>query len=217
MVRLTDEQKAMLETLDKKPDNEIDLSDIPEITDWSGFKTGLFYRPKWKDFSLRLDKIVQYRLESGLPDGQSLDEAVNRALGAQMYRIRFPVRVQKAEKTIRLVRESPDEIQNLTERQKQEIETLYAMPVEKVASSLVAVKSLVVVKRGIEEQRHTGTMDVCLKLDENIIDWFEDRLEAGQTRDEVLNKALIDHIHWVSSPCGMQQEEEPAGKAGDSA
>lgn len=34
---LTEEQKARLEALAKMPDSEIDYSDIPEITDFSGF------------------------------------------------------------------------------------------------------------------------------------------------------------------------------------
>lgn len=32
--------------LDAKPDSEIDTSDIPEVTDWSGAEVGKFYRPK---------------------------------------------------------------------------------------------------------------------------------------------------------------------------
>ena len=34
---LTEEQKARLEALAKMPDSETDYSDIPEITDFSGF------------------------------------------------------------------------------------------------------------------------------------------------------------------------------------
>lgn len=37
---------AEVEKLRRKPDNEIDLSDIPEVTDWSGAEVGKFYRPK---------------------------------------------------------------------------------------------------------------------------------------------------------------------------
>ena len=101
---------------------------------------GLFYRPMWKDIALKLDEFALDRLESGLPDGQSLDEAVNRALGAQMYRIRFPLGVQKAEKAIRRLQESPEDLAELTERQRQEIEILYARPVEEVASFGVPFK-----------------------------------------------------------------------------
>jgi hypothetical protein len=52
------------------PDEEIDFSDIPLITDWSGFRMGLFYRPKWKDFSLKLEEEVIDCLDRGLLDGR---------------------------------------------------------------------------------------------------------------------------------------------------
>jgi hypothetical protein len=40
---LTPEQHREIEALKALPDNEIDTSDIPEITDFSGFQRGLFY------------------------------------------------------------------------------------------------------------------------------------------------------------------------------
>ena len=39
------EKKKELRTLLARPDNEIDLTDIPEIVDWSGAVVGKFYRP----------------------------------------------------------------------------------------------------------------------------------------------------------------------------
>ncbi len=212
MVKLTEKQRRELEALRNMPDDEIDLSDIPEITDWSGFRIAPFYRPKWKNFSLKLDKYSLNYLKDGLTDGQSLDEAVNRALRAQMYRKRFPVRVEKAEKTILRVQKSPGGIAGLTDFQKQQIEILYGMPIEKVASFRVVFTS-----GKTEERGPAGTKDVCLKLDENVIDWFEYGMEDGQSLDEVFNKALMDHIQWVSSPRRAQQEEEPAGNSVESA
>ncbi len=41
----TQTRKAELEALAALPENEVDLSDIPEVRDWSGAKRGLFYRP----------------------------------------------------------------------------------------------------------------------------------------------------------------------------
>ncbi len=41
----TRKQKADIEALAALPDDRIDLSDIPEVCDWSGAKRGLFYRP----------------------------------------------------------------------------------------------------------------------------------------------------------------------------
>jgi hypothetical protein len=41
---LTKKQRAELDALEALPDEAINLSDIPEITDWSGFEIGEFFR-----------------------------------------------------------------------------------------------------------------------------------------------------------------------------
>lgn len=214
MVKLTDEQRAMLEALDKIPDSEIDFSDIPKRPiDWAKARIAPFYRPIWKDYILRLDQSALDCLASSLAEGQTLDESVNSALRAQMFRIRFPVRVQNAEKRIGRIQESPWEIEDLYEAHKQEIEILYGKSIEKVASTSLPLLPMSQSKR----LGRPVIKDITLKLDENIIDWFEFRLEDGQSLDEVLNDSLMYHIHWVSSPKGALQEDEPAGKAGNSA
>lgn len=38
-------RKAALKVLAALPEGEIDLSDIPEVRDWSNAKRGLFHRP----------------------------------------------------------------------------------------------------------------------------------------------------------------------------
>ncbi len=217
MVKLTEEQKRELDALRNMPDEEIDFSDIPERPiDWSKAKIAPFYRPIWRDFSLKLDQFALDCLENGLADGQTLDEGVNKALRAQMFRIRFPVRVQKAEKTIRRIQESPAEVEDLFESQKQQIEILYAVPIAEVASHASPLKPIDWPKNQVSPQNRPVIKDMTLKLDENIIDWYEYGLEDGQSLDEVLNKALMDHIHWVSSPRGGQREDTPVGRAGDS-
>ena len=96
MVKLTEQQKKELEALANIPDHEIDFSDIPERPiDWSKARIAPFYRPKWKKFRLKLNSDALEWFEAGLAEGQSLDEAVSKALRAQMFRIRFPVRVRK--------------------------------------------------------------------------------------------------------------------------
>ena len=215
MVKLTEEQKRQLEALDKIPDDEIDFSDIPPITDWSGFRMGLFYHPKWRDFSLTLHEYVLGFLERSRADDQALDEAVNKALRAQMYRMRFPVRVQKAEKTILRVQESPEEVAGLSERQIQEIEILYAKPIAEVASSDIPFTPVKRSKSGAPRSR--VMKDVCLQLDENVIDWFEYGMEDGQSLNDVLNDALSNHINWIRSPRGVQREGEIPLQSGGAA
>ena len=214
MVKLTEQQRKELEALANMPDDQIDFSDIPERPiDWSKARIAPFYRPIIKDFSLRLDGFAIDCLRIGLAEGQSLDDAVNKALRAQMFRIRFPVRVQKAERRIRLIQESPEEMEHLYEAYKQEIEILCAMPIAEVASAGIPLKPMTQAKL----HSRPATEEISLKLDENIIDWFEYRLEDGQSLDEVLSKALIDHIHWMSSPWESQQKAKTAEKVGDSA
>jgi uncharacterized protein (DUF4415 family) len=53
--KLTPALLAELEALARMPDESIDLSDMPEVTDWSGWERGKFYRPIKKQVTLRLD------------------------------------------------------------------------------------------------------------------------------------------------------------------
>ncbi len=49
--------KGALALMHKK-DREIDLTDIPEVTDWSKAVVGRFYRPVKKSLTIRLDADV---------------------------------------------------------------------------------------------------------------------------------------------------------------
>ena len=208
MVKLTEEQKRQLEALDKIPDDEIDCSDIPPITDWSGFRMGLFYRPKWREFSLKLDENITDWFEGGLADGEPLGEAVNKALGSEMYRIRFPIRVQRVEELVQRIKESPEDVAEITDWEQDQIKALYKRPIEEVAFSEVPLKPVFCNMTKMESQAHPITKKMTLKLDENTIDWFEYRLEEGQSLDEAINKALMDHIQWIRSSEGMRRKEE---------
>lgn len=44
MNKLPDQQQAMLERLVRLPDGKIDLTDQPEVLDWSDAERGKFYR-----------------------------------------------------------------------------------------------------------------------------------------------------------------------------
>ena len=94
MVKLTDAQKAEVETLEKLSDDEIDLSDIPEMTDidWSKAKRGMFYKPDWQDVTLRLDQNVVDWFEDQAETPEEAHQAINQALVEHMTRMRFPGR-----------------------------------------------------------------------------------------------------------------------------
>ena len=50
---LTPELIAQLDALAAMPDDTIDLSDMPEVTDWSGWTRGRFARPVKKQLDYR--------------------------------------------------------------------------------------------------------------------------------------------------------------------
>jgi uncharacterized protein (DUF4415 family) len=52
------EIQAEIDALTALPDGQIDISDLPEVHDWSGAKRGLFYRPIKQQITLRLDADV---------------------------------------------------------------------------------------------------------------------------------------------------------------
>lgn len=59
--KFTPEMLANLATIEAMSDDDIDLSDMPEVLDWSGAVRGKFYRPVKQQLTLRLDAdLVQW-------------------------------------------------------------------------------------------------------------------------------------------------------------
>jgi uncharacterized protein (DUF4415 family) len=56
--RLSREQREDLAALAAMKESEIDLSDMPEVLDWSGAEIGKFYRPRKRPVTIRLDEDV---------------------------------------------------------------------------------------------------------------------------------------------------------------
>jgi hypothetical protein len=48
MKKLTKEQKLQITRVAAKKDEDIDLSEMPEVTDWSGAEIGRYHRPPKK-------------------------------------------------------------------------------------------------------------------------------------------------------------------------
>lgn len=59
------------------PDDQIDFSDIPEITEWSNAVVGTFYRPIKKPLTIRIDADVLAWLKS---QGAGYQTRINRLL-----------------------------------------------------------------------------------------------------------------------------------------
>lgn len=81
MKNLTRKQAAELKRLASMREEDIDTSDIPEITDWSGAVVGRFYRPVKQPVTLRLDADVLdwFRMQPG-----KYQTMMNRVLRAYM-------------------------------------------------------------------------------------------------------------------------------------
>ena len=58
MRKLTKEQKRDIAAIAAVKNEDIDLSDMPEVLDWSGAEIGKFYRPPKKAVTMRLDADV---------------------------------------------------------------------------------------------------------------------------------------------------------------
>lgn len=81
----SDKQDAEIKRLLAKgtvPDDQLDLSDIPEITDWSNaVRHGQFYRPVKQQTSVRLDADVLAWLKS---QGKGYQTRMNKILREAM-------------------------------------------------------------------------------------------------------------------------------------
>ena len=86
---LTDERRKELARLDALPADQIDTSDIPELTDeqWASAVRGRFYRPIKQQVTARLDADVLAWLKAGGQGYQTRMNAIlRRAMMAELDR-----------------------------------------------------------------------------------------------------------------------------------
>lgn len=74
---LTADEQAALDAVAGVPDSEINTSDMPEVTDWSGAIRGGLYRPVKRLTSLRLDADLLAWFKRG---GDGYQTRINAAL-----------------------------------------------------------------------------------------------------------------------------------------
>jgi uncharacterized protein (DUF4415 family) len=70
-----------LKALERMKNEDIDLSDIPEITDWSKAVVGKYYRPIKKSLTIRVDADVLAWLKS---QGKGYQTRINSLLREAM-------------------------------------------------------------------------------------------------------------------------------------
>lgn len=78
--RLTPKQRAELRSLAALRDDTIDMSDAPELPDWSDAKRGLFYRPVKQQLTLRLDADIVAWFKGHATSNEGYQTRINRAL-----------------------------------------------------------------------------------------------------------------------------------------
>jgi uncharacterized protein (DUF4415 family) len=78
---ITPELAGELTAIAAMSDDDIDTSDIPEITDWSSAQRGKFYRPTKEAVTVRLDSDVLHWLKK---DGKGYQSRLNALLRKEM-------------------------------------------------------------------------------------------------------------------------------------
>jgi uncharacterized protein (DUF4415 family) len=81
MNRVTKKQSAEMRELNNLKDKDIDLSDMPEVHDWSRALVGKFYRPVKKQLTIRLDADVIAWLKA---QGKGYQTRINNILRSVM-------------------------------------------------------------------------------------------------------------------------------------
>jgi len=89
MKKRTKEQQRQIAAIAAKKDADIDLTEMPEVTDWSAAEMGKFYRPPKKPVTMRLDTDVVDWLKSY---GRGYQTRVNHLLRHAMVSSQGPVR-----------------------------------------------------------------------------------------------------------------------------
>ena len=79
--RVTKKQEKELAGLARMADDQIDLTDIPEISDWSRAVIGKFYRPIKQPVTVRVDADVLAWLKSR---GRGYQTRINKLLREAM-------------------------------------------------------------------------------------------------------------------------------------
>jgi len=81
MTKIDTKQAKELRNLEKMKQNDIDLSDLPEVRNWDGAVVGKFYRPIKKPLTLRVDADVLAWLKS---QGKGYQTRINEILRSAM-------------------------------------------------------------------------------------------------------------------------------------
>jgi uncharacterized protein (DUF4415 family) len=74
------DELAELDALARLSDDQIDLSDIPEVKDWTGAKRGLFYTGPRDKIAVGVDSDLVAWFKSHSSTGEESEARINQAL-----------------------------------------------------------------------------------------------------------------------------------------
>ncbi|MFK0692050.1 BrnA antitoxin family protein [Mesorhizobium sp. IMUNJ 23033] len=79
---LTEAQKAEIAALKARPEDDVDTSDIPELTEefWQNAVRNPYFKPIKQQLTLRLDSDLVAWFKRRAPDGRGYQSAINKAL-----------------------------------------------------------------------------------------------------------------------------------------
>ena len=78
--KLTPEVLANLEHIKTIRDEDIDLTEMPEVTDWTGWTRGKFFRPVKQQVTLRLDVDLVHWFKAKNGGARGYQTQINAAL-----------------------------------------------------------------------------------------------------------------------------------------
>ena len=86
MTELPADIQAQMRALEALPDDQVDISDAPEILDWSDARRGVFHRPVKQQITLRFDADIIAWFKARARDGRGYQTDINGALREHVKR-----------------------------------------------------------------------------------------------------------------------------------
>ena len=87
MKKVSKKQARELAALKHMPDNEIDLTDIPEISNWRNAVVGKFYRPIKTPVTIRVDAdVLAWLKRQGRGYQTRINQLLRQAMEAKLRR-----------------------------------------------------------------------------------------------------------------------------------
>ena len=88
----------------------------------------------------------------------------------------------------------------LTEKQRAELQALEAMSDDEIDLSDIPEREIDWSKAKIGMHYQPDWQDITLRLDQNVVDWFEENAVDLEKAHKDINQALMDHMWQVRFP-----------------